>query len=150
MTEWKGVNHFCKKLHLRSLTVVLNTLSGISKIEYILKVKFTFYAKAQGKVSTYARMMKSKYCKKDVASCKSMCEMIWLNRWNKCSEMFRKIANFKFEGGAAGSLERHWKPTPSQILSCRSIEISDNSNPTRCTTGVSYLLSYHVHCLRFQ
>ena len=37
-------------------------------LEYLkcnLKVKFTFYAKVQGKVNTYAKMKKSKHCKKD-------------------------------------------------------------------------------------
>ena len=38
--------------------------SGISKVKYNLKVNFTFYSKAHGKVSTYAKMKKSKYCKK--------------------------------------------------------------------------------------
>ena len=36
-------------------------------LEYLkcnLKVIFTFYAKVQGKVNTYAKMKKSKYCKK--------------------------------------------------------------------------------------
>ena len=46
--------------------------SGISKVKCNLKVKFTFYAKVQGKVNTYAKMKKSKYCKKGVVSCKSM------------------------------------------------------------------------------
>ena len=39
--------------------------SGISKVKCNLKVKFTFYAKVQGKVNTYAKMKKSKHCKKD-------------------------------------------------------------------------------------
>ena len=38
--------------------------SGISKVKCNLKVKFTFYAKVQGKVNIYAKMKKSKYCKK--------------------------------------------------------------------------------------
>ena len=38
--------------------------SGISKVECNLKVKFTFYAKVQRKVNIYAKMKKSKYCKK--------------------------------------------------------------------------------------
>ena len=38
--------------------------SRISKVECNLKVKFTFYAKVQRKVNTYAKMKKSKYCKK--------------------------------------------------------------------------------------
>ena len=39
--------------------------SGISKVKCNLKVKFTFYAKVQGKVNTYAKMKKNKHCKKD-------------------------------------------------------------------------------------
>ena len=43
--------------------------SGISKVKCNLKVKFTFYAKVQGKVHTYGKMKKSKYCKKDGVFC---------------------------------------------------------------------------------
>ena len=38
--------------------------SGISKVKCNPKVKFTFYAKVQGKVSTNTKMKESKYCKK--------------------------------------------------------------------------------------
>ena len=38
--------------------------SGLSKVECNLKVKFTLYPKVQQKVNTYAKMKKSKYCKK--------------------------------------------------------------------------------------
>ena len=38
--------------------------SGISKVKCNLKVKFIFYAKVQGKVNTYAKIKKSKYCQK--------------------------------------------------------------------------------------
>ena len=70
--------------------------------------------------------------------------------------MFRKVAVLKFLGKygwwrlllsrcAAYSLERYWRPTPSQIFSCEVFEISDNSNLTRWTTVVRCLLSYHIH-----
>ena len=74
----KAVNYFCQKPHLRSLTGVLKMLLQ--------------YLKVQGKVNTYAKMKKSKYCKKGVKSHKSMWKMVWLNNWNyfkvaaKCSE----------------------------------------------------------------
>ena len=72
-------------------------------------------------------------------------KMVWLNSWKSCSETFRKIAFLKFlgkygwwrpllSGCLAYSLERYWRPIPSQIFSCELFEISDNSNPTRLTS----------------
>ena len=113
--------------------------SGISKVTCNLKVKFTFYAKVQGKVNTYAIMKKWNTARKITVSCKSMWKMVWLKSWDNCYEMFQKIAVLKFlgkhalwrpllPGCAACSLERYWRLTPSQIFSCK---ISDNSNATR-------------------
>ena len=131
--------------------------SGISKVTCNLKVKFTFYAKVQGKVNTYAKMKKSKHCKKDNDILQEHMKIVWLKRWDNCYEMFQKIAVLKFLGKhawwrpllprcAAYSLERYWRPIPSQTFSCELFEISDNSNLTRWTTVISHLLSYHVHC----
>ena len=122
-----------------------------------LKVKFTFYAKVQGKVNTYAKRKKASTAKKTSVSWKSMWKMVWLNSWDKCPEMFQKIAVPKFLGKhtlwrpllprcAAYSLERSWRPTPSHIFSCELFGISDNSNPTLWKTVISCLLSYRVLC----
>ena len=122
---------------------------GISKV--------TFYVKVQGKANTYAKMKKSKHCKKGVAFCKILWKMVWLKSSDNCSEMFQKIAVLKFLGKhawwrpllprcATRSLEHYWRPTSSQIFSCELFEISDNSNPTRWTTVISCLLTYHIHC----
>ena len=84
--------------------------------------------------------------------------MVWLNKWNSCSEIFRKIAVVEFLGRhtwwrsllprcAGCTLECYWRPTPSQIFSCILFEISDNSSPTRWRTVFSCLLNYHVHCV---
>ena len=44
--------------------------SGISKAKGNLKVKSILYVKVQGKINTYAKMNKSKCCKKGVESFK--------------------------------------------------------------------------------
>ena len=61
--------------------------SGISKVKCDLKVKFTLYAKVQGKVNTYIKM-KSKYCDKSGMSYKGMRKLFWLNSSVSCPEMF--------------------------------------------------------------
>ena len=61
-------------------------------------LKVNFQAKAQGKVNTYAKMKRNKYCKKGLMSCKTMWKMVWLNSWHNCSDMFRKVIFLKFQG----------------------------------------------------
>ena len=112
-------------------------VSGMSNNKCNLKVKDTFSTKEQGKVNTKAKV-KSKYYKERVESCKNIQKLIWLNSWNSCAEMFRKIATLKFLGKhawcrpflfrcTAYSLERYWRQTTSQIFSCEFFEITHNS-----------------------
>ena len=116
--------------------------SGISKVTCNLKVKISFYAKVQGKVTPTQRWRKANTARKRTVSCKSMWKMVRLKSWDNCHEMFQKIAVLKFLGKhalwrpllpmcAACSLERYWRLTPSQIFSCGLFEISGNSNATR-------------------
>ena len=68
--------------------------SGISKVTRNLKIKFTFYAKVQGKVNTYTKMKKSKHCKKDDGVlqehvknglAKKLRQLLWNVPKNSCS-----------------------------------------------------------------
>ena len=119
----KAVDYFYKRFHLRSLTAVLNA-PKLFKVKRNPKVWFTFNAMVKGKANTYVKMKKSKYCKNGVVPCKSMWKMVWINNWNNCSVMFRKIGVLEFLGRhawwrslllrcAACSLKSYLRPSPS-------------------------------------
>ena len=123
--------------------------SGV-RVSKKLQVEYT--------LQTPTQKWKSKYYKKGVVSCKSMQNLIWLNSWTSCSEIFHNIVLGKFLRKyvwwrpllcrcTTGSLERYWRQTLSQIFPSEFFEITQNSYPTSATIVISCLLTCHFHCL---
>ena len=108
-----------------------------------LEYQKLLYTNAQRTINTYSKI-------------KSKRKLVWSNRTAilKCS----KKAVLRFLGKhawrrpllsrcTASILERYYRETLSNIMSCDLFEITRNFYSTRGTTTISCPLSYHVYCV---